>query len=215
MRINEVFYSIQGEGQEIGMPAVFIRFSGCNLDCSWCDTEHESYTEMSIEQIIQRVNELAPKCNNVIITGGEPLIQLDIEELIKHLMYNEKHIYIETNGTIFKENLIGLANFIVSPKLSETGSLDALKEYYNILMKWSSHATFKFVIEDYEEFKQTVEHLKIINPSKIIYFMPKAIKDESMKNKMLALVEWVKDEYPKVRVTPRLQIYLYGLTKGT
>jgi len=75
MKINEIFYSIQGEGQQAGMSAWFIRFSGCNLRCSFCDSAYafEEGKEMSIESIVDSVP--ANICNNVVITGGEPLLQ--------------------------------------------------------------------------------------------------------------------------------------------
>ena len=70
MRINEIFYSLQGEGNFTGIPAVFIRFSGCNMRCSFCDTKHESFKEMTEEEIISTVNKYPS--SHVVITGGEP-----------------------------------------------------------------------------------------------------------------------------------------------
>jgi len=96
MRINEIFYSLQGEGQYTGTPAVFVRFAGCNLRCSFCDTEFTSYTEMSEEEILSAV--LQYPTNTVILTGGEPTLQLTTS-LLNLFAYNCRNVHIETNGT--------------------------------------------------------------------------------------------------------------------
>ena len=95
-KINEIFYSLQGEGFHTGTPAVFIRFSGCNLKCSFCDTRHENGTLMSDEEILQAVS--AYPSNVVILTGGEPSLWID-QSFIDLLHQAGKYICIETNGT--------------------------------------------------------------------------------------------------------------------
>ena len=95
-KINEIFYSLQGEGFHTGTPAVFIRFSGCNLKCSFCDTCHEDGTLMSDEEILQAVS--AYPSNVVILTGGEPSLWID-QAFIDLLHQAGKYICIETNGT--------------------------------------------------------------------------------------------------------------------
>lgn len=95
-KINEIFYSLQGEGFHTGTPAVFIRFSGCNLKCPFCDTHHEEGTLMSDEEILAEVRKYPAR--TVILTGGEPSLWID-EELINLLHQAGKFICIETNGT--------------------------------------------------------------------------------------------------------------------
>ena len=95
-KINEIFYSLQGEGFYTGSAAVFVRFSGCNLKCSFCDTEHESGTYLTDEEIICRINQYPAKM--VILTGGEPSLWID-QHLIDQLHATGKYICIETNGT--------------------------------------------------------------------------------------------------------------------
>jgi organic radical activating enzyme len=94
LRVNEIFYSVQGEGANAGMPAVFVRLSGCNLNCPYCDTQHGTYTEMSTDEILSEVTNY--NCPNIIWTGGEPALQLT-NKILKHFkcFYN----CIETNGT--------------------------------------------------------------------------------------------------------------------
>lgn len=101
-RVNEIFFTLQGEGAHSGIPAVFVRFSGCNLRCPWCDTEFAEYTEMSASGIVKEMlslydipNERRKMC---VLTGGEPSLQVD-KELIDVLHEAGFYICIETNGT--------------------------------------------------------------------------------------------------------------------
>ncbi len=96
MRINEIFYSLQGEGAYVGTPCVFIRFAGCNLNCHFCDTEFNMFREMSAGEIIEEIRKYP--ANHVILTGGEPTLQLTIS-LLDKLHDEGKKIHIETNGT--------------------------------------------------------------------------------------------------------------------
>lgn len=112
-RINEIFYSIQGEGYWTGMPAIFIRFAGCNLKCPWCDTDHAHYEFMYIEQILKELEKYP--CKNIILTGGEPALQVD-KSLLLQLTVKYK-IHIETNGTVNLDLLSPFIHWItVSPK---------------------------------------------------------------------------------------------------
>ena len=97
-KINEIFHSLQGEGFHTGTPAVFVRFSGCNLHCAFCDTQHQTGTLMSTQAIIDEVNKY-PNAPLIVLTGGEPSLFIDeafVEELKRQ---TGKHIAIETNGT--------------------------------------------------------------------------------------------------------------------
>ena len=95
-RINEIFYSLQGEGYFTGTPAVFLRFSGCNLKCGFCDTRHEEFTLMSPADIIGNVSKFPSR--HIVVTGGEPSLQLD--SLLIDMLHEEGFfIQIETNGT--------------------------------------------------------------------------------------------------------------------
>lgn len=93
--ITEIFYSLQGEGYWTGTPAIFIRFAGCNLACSWCDTNHESREHITQERLLERVQ--AFPCKHVILTGGEPTLQLT-QKLIDDLHTVNKFLHLETNG---------------------------------------------------------------------------------------------------------------------
>ena len=106
-KINEIFYSLQGEGYHTGEPAVFVRFSGCNLACPWCDTDHHSSQEMTGEEIVQAIKLAWPQKQKnwppdtmpfVVLTGGEPALQID-ESLLLRMANEGFYVSIETNGT--------------------------------------------------------------------------------------------------------------------
>lgn len=117
-RVNEIFYTLQGEGAHSGIPAVFIRFSGCNLCCPWCDTDFASFTEMSVDAIVAEVISLYALPNErrkmVVLTGGEPSMQVD-STLIDALHHAGFYICIETNGTRVLPN--GIDWITCSPKM--------------------------------------------------------------------------------------------------
>ena len=96
-KVNEIFYSLQGEGYNTGTPAVFVRFSGCNLRCKWCDTNFSTYTLMTCEQLTEECLRLQHDCM-LLLTGGEPALHAD-SELINALKKAGYYIAIETNGT--------------------------------------------------------------------------------------------------------------------
>lgn len=95
-RIVEIFESLQGEGYNTGMPAIFIRFAGCNLNCSWCDTNFRHFKRFSLEQLLAMVGQY--KSSNIIITGGEPTMVRDLPILLSHLKQAGYYIAIESNG---------------------------------------------------------------------------------------------------------------------
>lgn len=114
LRVNEVFYSLQGEGARKGTPNVFVRLAHCNLKCSYCDTEFESYRELDVDELIDEC--LRFPCRSIIFTGGEPLLQLDAGT-VGQFRTAGYYLAIETNGTITPPK--GLNWITVSPKVAE------------------------------------------------------------------------------------------------
>ena len=131
MRVNNIFYSLQGEGRNTGRAAVFIRFAGCNLRCPFCDTEFESYREMSNEEIMAEVEAFSPQTSFIkpliVLTGGEPTLQVD-EAFVDFLHQHGYEVAMESNGTRpAPQNLDWLT---VSPKRAFGGS--GVREYGSI-----------------------------------------------------------------------------------
>lgn len=125
--VNEIFYSLQGEGARAGAPSVFLRFSGCNLRCSiaagplspggWnCDTDHGNGRRMALPEILEACDEVGDGCHWIVLTGGEPALQLD--SLLIEVLRTRFHIAIETNGTVPLPRW-GVDWITVSPKKTE------------------------------------------------------------------------------------------------
>src|ERR1041385_8165014 len=104
MKIAEIFYSIQGEGKLVGVPSVFVRVSGCNLRCVWCDTHYASWEpegkEISVGEIVRRVKAFGTR--HIVLTGGEPMIMPEIVELCDALKAENFHITTETAATVYQ-----------------------------------------------------------------------------------------------------------------
>src|SRR3954447_22790222 len=124
MKISEIFYSIQGEGKLMGVPSVFVRVSGCNLRCTWCDTPYASWNpqgaDLSLQAILGEVGKHSAR--HVVLTGGEPMIFAKTVSLIAALKDLGKHVTVETAGTVWLDGLargaIDLAS--ISPKLANS-----------------------------------------------------------------------------------------------
>ena len=123
-RINEIFYSLQGEGRNTGRAAVFVRFSGCNLRCPFCDTDFKEYTEMTADEILETIRPWK-RCGFVVLTGGEPSLQTD-DDLVEALHQEGFYIAMETNGTHSVPE--GIDWVTVSPKAGSEVVIDRADE---------------------------------------------------------------------------------------
>jgi len=181
MKVTEIFKSVQGEGFYIGTPMTFIRFSGCNLRCYYCDTKY-ALTEgapMSCINIIKRVKSLG--CKHVCITGGEPLVQ-DQDELYRltdELDYRKYVLHIETNGTIYPQVCLydTITVWTVSPKLSNSGMEKYLSpDIVDDIIDYATEVQLKFVIQkkdDVIEANEFIESLTHANrPDLEVIFQP-------------------------------------------
>ena len=188
-RINEIFYSLQGEGYHSGMPAVFVRFSGCNLRCAFCDTQHQQGTMMSLQEIVDEVNKY-PLAPLVVLTGGEPSLFID-EAFIGELKQKTgKTIAIETNGTRpLPSNLDWVT---LSPKSAfEGGDLD------HCVLRICDELKVVYLGQDLAEYEGI--------QAKYRFLQPCFVEDSAQrKANMQACVEAVK-AHPKWRLS--LQIH--------
>jgi 7-carboxy-7-deazaguanine synthase len=222
LKIAELFYSIQGEGSLVGAPSFFIRTSGCNLRCSWCDTPYASWTpegaDLSLDQILNEVK--AHPVRHVVVTGGEPMISPEIVQLTHRLRDIGRHITIETAGTVFEPVACDLMS--ISPKLSNStpsGQWAKMHERVRIqrdvLLELMSRYEYqlKFVIEkrdDVEEARALAESLRA-EPERVI-LMPEGTDRELLRERSVWLAEICKEE--GFRFSPRLHVDLYGDKRG-
>ncbi|MGQ8335455.1 7-carboxy-7-deazaguanine synthase QueE [Sunxiuqinia sp. A32] len=226
----EIFYSIQGEGKNIGKPSVFVRLSNCNLDCVWCDTaytwdwKNPAYTksEFQISLQVQSIVDLIKscRCKNIVITGGEPMVQhKQLKSLFKSLKTSspDSHIEIETNGTIIppKDFDEFVDQYNVSIKLANSGVNLERRIVNNAISFYSdtNKSNFKFVIDqqsDLDEVLSLAEKYKI--SSDRIYLMSQGISRDQLISKQLWLVEICK-KYG-FNYTDRLHIHIFGRKRG-
>ena len=231
MKISELFFSIQGEGELTGVPSVFVRTSGCNLRCRWCDTKYASWKpegeNVTINDLLDKV--CSYPARHVVISGGEPMIAKGIEEFTHLLKESGKHITIETAGTISPNGIqCDLAS--LSPKLSDSTPKegDINKEWidrheskrldYDILSEWVNSFNFqlKFVVSKEEEIKEIQNVISRIEgkilPEKVL-LMPEGIDPDTLRSRYDLLIGLCKEN--GYRLCHRLHINLFGNTPGT
>ena len=219
----EIFQSIQGEGASIGKPAIFIRTSGCNLTCSWCDTKYswtrEKGMKVNCRDIISIIRTFNPSIERVILTGGEPLMQQ--EQLVKFMeetrQTEKKYLFeVETNGTFQPtQKMIELIHqWNVSPKLENAGLGDKAI-YPQVLKKFSQlpNATFKYVLKEKKDIEEILFQKKTFNiAAEKIWLMPEGKTKQDLEECREWLVECCK-EYG-FNYSERLHILIYGNKRG-
>lgn len=226
MKISELFFSIQGEGVLVGVPSVFVRTSGCNLRCSWCDTPYTSWhpegEDQTLPEILRRVADFG--ASHVVVTGGEPMIAPEIEVLTSGLHEAGLHITVETAGTVYKPVHSDLMS--ISPKLAnsvpharEGGRWailhNRLRYQPATLKRLMSEYVYqlKFVVsapEDLAEIR-TIEKELSAKASQII-LMPEGTNRDIVRERGLWLSEICKQA--GYRFSPRLHIDLWGDRRG-
>jgi 7-carboxy-7-deazaguanine synthase len=232
MRISEIFYSIQGEGVLTGVPSVFVRTSGCNLRCSWCDTPYASWQpegpEMTPGEILTEIAKHPTR--HIVVTGGEPMIAKGIREFISTLREQGKHITVETAGTVLPEGcVVDLAS--LSPKLANsTPSEDKAGAAWvqrheqtrlqpEVLRAWIETAVdyqLKFVISteaDLREAHDMIATIGLTIPPEKVLLMPEGTTLEAMRSRYDLLISACKRHGH--RLSPRLHIELFGNKRGT
>ena len=225
MKLAELFYSIQGEGKLVGVPSVFVRASGCNLRCSWCDTPYASWKPQGetvpVEQIVRQVESYP--ANHVVLTGGEPMIMPEIGELCTALRAIGRHITIETAATVFRPLPIDLAS--MSPKLSNstpTGSEFAaaheqMRLNIPVIQRFideSQDFQLKFVVSREQDLAEIQEILSQLNgwQKSDVLLMPEGVDASTLAGRSGWIAEACKAS--GFRFCSRLHIELYGNVRG-
>lgn len=226
MMISEIFYSIQGEGMLAGVPSVFLRTSGCNLRCSWCDTPYTSWKPEGEDQQLGTILADVRRrwATHVVVTGGEPMIQEDIVLLTKRLKDFDLHITIETAGTVFKPVACDLIS--ISPKLANStptrreggrwaAQHDRLRYQPDVLQQLMAEYPYqlKFVVTDPSDLEEieTILTATDADRSRVI-LMPEGTDADAIYGRARWLVDICKRE--RFRYGPRLHIDIYGNERG-
>lgn len=232
MRISEIFFSVQGEGRLTGVPSVFVRTSGCNLRCRWCDTPYASWDpegrDLSIAEILEEVNRHPTRF--CVVTGGEPMIAKGMPELLQALRAAGKHITIETAATL-PPNGVPCDLASLSPKLAhstpDAAQAGAAWAERHERDRWNAEAIrawcdgsyeyqLKFVVsseQDVKEIEDSLAKTELSPPPENVLLMPQARTVEEQKQMALQVVEWCKAR--GWRYCTRLHIDLFGNKRGT
>jgi 7-carboxy-7-deazaguanine synthase len=227
VRIAEIFYSIQGEGRLVGMPSVFIRTSGCNLRCVWCDTPYTSWTpegeNWQVREILREVTKHPSRY--VVVTGGEPLLAREIGELTAKLKSLGAHVTIETAATLFKPVACDLVS--MSPKLAHSTpwrrakgkfakTHEARRLNFEVMQQFIAGYDYqlKFVVDQRDDFDEVAEilgRLKNVDRSRVLV-MGQGKTARELRDKTKWMIELCKAY--GFGYTPRLHIELFGNRRG-
>lgn len=230
MLISEIFHSLQGEGELTGVPSVFVRTSGCNLRCQWCDTPYASWAPegrpMEVDEIVAEVRRHPAR--HVVLTGGEPMVAAGIHELAFQLQEAGYHLTIETAATV-RPNGIACDLASLSPKLANStpdGRLDetwrrkheALRRQPEVVAEWIGAGNYqlKFVVTaeaDVTEIEALLADTGCAVPPHKVLLMPEGTTVEAMRARSGWLGELCKAR--GYRYAHRLHLELYGHRRGT
>lgn len=226
LKVNEIFGpTVQGEGPSTGHRCAFLRLSGCNLTCSWCDTPYtwdwqglngEAYDKnaethpMSVDDVWQKLQGLGTDL--IVISGGEPMMQQDaLRPLVDSLTAQGKRVEIETNGTIAPR--IQPTQFNVSPKLSHSGVLTKKAIKYDALREYVGKGVFKFVCRSIQDLNEvSMIALEAHIPSSDVWIMPEGRDTETLLNHAEAITnEAITRGW---NITQRLHVLTWGARRG-
>lgn len=212
MKISEIFYSLQGEGLQIGLPTVFVRLFACDLRCSWCDTmyavEGRDFTDIPLKEVIMSVE--SHSCKRVCITGGEPLIQRDeVTELAEILIKKGYNLVLETSGHKMPPEVFWTENSIISMDCKCPGSGMHERMDFSLYLMLRPSDQLKFVIlneEDYEYARGVIEEYDI--KAHIIFQPAGGVGIEWITERVM------KERLSRVRVLPQLHKIIWGDKRG-
>jgi len=208
LRINEIFYSIQGESSLAGLPCIFIRLTYCNLRCSYCDTEYAFYegTDYTIEKILAEIKKY--ECKLVEVTGGEPLIQKEVLPLMKILCDSGYDVIIETSGSLSIKEIDKRVKIIMDLKCPS--SKMAEKNLYENIDVLKLNDEVKFVIgnrQDYDWSKNVISQYQLTEKCSVLF------SNVFEELKPVQLAEWILEDNLKVRFQIQMHKYIWDPKK--
>jgi 7-carboxy-7-deazaguanine synthase len=207
LKVNEIFYSIQGESSFAGLPCVFVRLSGCNLRCSYCDTTYayDEGAEMELEEVLEKIEHY--NCRLVELTGGEPLLQKETPELIRRLLDRGCRVLMETNGSLDISTVDERCIRIMDVKCPSSGMHE--KNDLENLKRLRDKDELKFVIGDRADYEYARNVLELAGQSSssspTVHFSPSfgriILKD---------LASWILEDALNVRLHVQLHKFIWG-----
>ena len=208
LKINEIFFSIQGESTYAGKPCIFIRLASCDLRCTWCDTEYAFYEgqQMTFREILKKIS--AYSCNLVEITGGEPLLQKNVFQLMKILCDKKYEIMLETGGHRDIAEVDSRVKIIMDLKCPSSG--ESSKNLWANVRQLKNKDEIKFVIgdrTDYDWAKQILKKFEL-DKNHTVIFSPVFDKIENVN-----LAEWILQDQLPVRFQIQLHKYIWATNK--
>jgi 7-carboxy-7-deazaguanine synthase len=207
LNITEIFYSIQGEALEVGLPTVFIRLTGCPLRCGYCDTTYafKGNNPMTIDQIIEKVREFP--AHQVCVTGGEPLAQKNVHLLLNDLVKNKYQVSLETSGSIDISEVNHAVSIVMDVKTPSSG-----EEHQNLISNLQyikSSDQIKFVIGDMDDFRWTEEFIQNKSLEGNILISP-VFGQVDLRD----LADWLMQSKIKARLQVQLHKIIWGDEPG-
>ncbi|MCK9614143.1 MAG: 7-carboxy-7-deazaguanine synthase QueE [Candidatus Omnitrophica bacterium] len=211
-KISEIFKSIQGEGLHQGTEQIFVRFFGCNMHCSFCDTRLNDYSEKTVEEALKDILSLGV-CSFVSLTGGEPLMHADfVKTLASRLKGEGKTVYLETNGIMYEnlKEIIGFTDIIAMDfKLpSSTNLISFWHEHENFLKIASAKEVFvKAVIgkdTQVDDIFESIRIIKRVNPDVPFVLQPQNPFEEALREKLIFFSDICQKEHIDVRTMCQL-----------
>lgn len=210
LKINEIYFSVQGESSRAGLPCVFVRLTYCNLRCTYCDTEYAFYEgeDRSVDEIINEVKKY--DCNLVEITGGEPLVQEESINLMKKLCNEGFDVMLETAGNMPISNVDDRVNIIMDLKCPSSGMMK--KNLYENINHLKKTDELKFVIGDREDYKWTKDIMNKYNLNSKCEILLSVVFGEL---EPLSLVNWILEDKLNVRFQLQMHKFIWHPeTKG-
>jgi 7-carboxy-7-deazaguanine synthase len=210
LKINEIYFSIQGESSKAGLPCVFIRLTYCNLRCTYCDTEYAFYEgkDYSIDEVVEQVKKY--NCRLVEVTGGEPLFQKESYDLLKRLCEEKFEVLLETGGSLPIKEVDPSVKIIMDLKCPSSGMVK--KNLYENIDCLKLSDELKFVVgsrEDYEWSKEIINKYKLNNKCEILFSVVFGVLEP------ITLVNWILEDKLNVRFQLQMHKYIWDpLAKG-
>ena len=209
LKINEIFFSIQGETSQSGMPTIFIRLTGCPLRCVYCDTEYAFHegNQMTIAEILEKIS--GYKIKRVTVTGGEPLAQKNCRPLLTMLCDEGYDVSLETSGALDIQDIDNRVARIVDLKTPASGEVD--KNLYDNIQYLTANDQVKFVIcdrKDYEWSKEKLNEYKLSDQCEVLF------SGSHGEIQTTQLADWILEDQLPVRLQIQLHKYLWGDVPG-